>query len=155
IPGAQRQKVPDLCQGEAAVLRLLDKPDAPDRVLVIPSVATRTPVGGRDEAFLLVVAQGIGTDCRQRRELADRQPSRPPGRSLDLGVYSRVKGSLARRIHAPCGTVAVMGRPTLRIASKKRRGLPHSELMKIAVTLTAIATIAHTGWIRPVAARGM
>jgi hypothetical protein len=44
---------------------------------------------------------------------------------------------------------AATGRPTLRIASKKSRGLPHSELTKIAVTLTAIATIAQTEWIRP------
>ena len=42
------------------------------------------------------------------------------------------------------GAAFTSGRPTLRIASKKSCGLPHSELMKIAVTLTAIATIAHT-----------
>ena len=34
-------------------------------------------------------------------------------------------------------------------------GRPHSELMKIAVALTAIATIAQTGWTSPVAASGM
>ncbi len=40
---------------------------------------------------------------------------------------------------------AATGRPTLRIASKKSRGRPHNELQKMAVTLTAIATIAQTG----------
>ena len=38
-----------------------------------------------------------------------------------------------------------MGLPTLRIAWKNRDGWPHSELKKIVVTLTAMATIAHTG----------
>lgn len=46
---------------------------------------------------------------------------------------------------AACTGAGTTGRPTLRIASKKRRGLPYKELKKIAVTLTAIATIAHTG----------
>src|SRR2546430_1187608 len=49
--------------------------------------------------------------------------------------------------HATCGAALPTGCPTLRIASKKSRGLPHSELMKIAVTLTAIATIADTGFV--------
>src|SRR5260370_29071482 len=44
------------------------------------------------------------------------------------------------------------GRPTLRIASKKSLGLSHSELKKIAVTLTAIATLSHTRSTRPGAA---
>jgi hypothetical protein len=34
-------------------------------------------------------------------------------------------------------------------------GLPHRELQKIALTVTAIATIAQTGWTNPVAASGM
>ncbi len=36
-------------------------------------------------------------------------------------------------------------RPTLRTASKNRRGRPRSELKKIAVTLIAIAAIAQIG----------
>ncbi len=36
-------------------------------------------------------------------------------------------------------------RPTLMMASKKSAGRPHSELTKMLVTLSAMATIAHTG----------
>lgn len=45
--------------------------------------------------------------------------------------------------------------PTLLIASNKSEGRPHREFMKISVTLTAIATIAHTGYTKPVAAAGI
>jgi len=45
-------------------------------------------------------------------------------------------------------------RPTLRIASNNRSGRPHREFTKIDVTESAIATIAHTGYTRPVVARG-
>jgi hypothetical protein len=37
------------------------------------------------------------------------------------------------------------GRPTLITALKKSDGFPHNELKKIAVTLPAIAAMAHTG----------
>jgi hypothetical protein len=57
--------------------------------------------------------------------------------------------------HAVFGISGATGWPTLRMASMNKDGRPHSELQKIAVTLTAIATIAQTGWTSPVAASGM
>ena len=47
------------------------------------------------------------------------------------------------------------GRPTLRTASEKRDGLPRSELKKIEVALVAMAAMAQTAYMRPVAATGM
>ena len=38
------------------------------------------------------------------------------------------------------------------MASNNRSGRPHSEFTKIDVTLSAMATIAHTGYTRPVVA---
>ena len=50
---------------------------------------------------------------------------------------------LERRAQAAAGAGAP--RPTLRMASKKIRGRPRSELTKISVTLTAMAAIAQIG----------
>jgi hypothetical protein len=63
-------------------------------------------------------------------------------------------GGISRRllVQATCGALSAGARPTLRIALINSDGRPHSELTKIAVTLTAIATIAQTGWRCPVAA---
>jgi hypothetical protein len=48
-------------------------------------------------------------------------------------------------VQAGCGALSAGARPTLRMALTNSNGRPHSELKKIAVTLTAIATIAQTG----------
>src|SRR5262249_26643961 len=63
--------------------------------------------------------------------------------------------SLSAAPQTSCGAMVTIGCPTLRMASKTSRGVPHSELMKMAVTLTAIATIAQIGWMNPVAAIGI
>jgi hypothetical protein len=44
--------------------------------------------------------------------------------------------------------------PTFWVASVKRRGRPHNELMKIAVTLTAIASQCHRNGFERLARQG-
>ena len=52
---------------------------------------------------------------------------------------------LLARVHARTALAVAGGLPTLEIASMNSNGRPHSELTKIAVTLTAMAVMAHTG----------
>ncbi len=95
-------------------------------------------------------ALGFSIDeVRTLLKLADERGDPPCGAGPDAGSFSRTYAVF--RDHA----VATSWRPTLSTASMNNDGRPHRELMKIAVTLTAIASIAQIGSTSPVAATGM
>ena len=60
-------------------------------------------------------------------------------------VSHRGQHHLLEDIHTRTALAVAGGLPTLEIASMNSNGRPHSELKKIAVTLTAMAVMAHTG----------
>ena len=102
---------------------------------VIPDTESVTVLISANAAVAKKVVEMNSTQSsRVSRFMISYRQSLPSGASTDAGNHAA----------AGCGA-SPTGRPTLRIASMNSRGRPHNELKKIAVTLTAIATIAHTG----------
>src|SRR5712691_519255 len=73
IATAQDEQLAYLCEREPAVLSLLDEADAPCGILVIEPVARRALACRLDQPLALVIAERVGGDFRERRELADRE----------------------------------------------------------------------------------
>jgi hypothetical protein len=73
VAGTQGEQRPYLGQVKAALLRLLDEPDAPESVMLVEAVATPTPRGRGNKTLSLVIAQGIRAYLSEIRYLADRK----------------------------------------------------------------------------------
>ena len=66
-----REVLADLREREADRLRLLDRAQEPNRLLVVAAVAARLPLGLREQAPALVVAERLDVHARPLRDLAD------------------------------------------------------------------------------------
>ena len=97
---------------------------------------------GRRRALSERETRGDGNE----RKLTRRDPDDEAGkRNQPHGQRRERADVLHRRIEVADHRPDSAGPPMLEIASKKILGCPDSELTKIAVTLTAIATMAQTG----------
>jgi hypothetical protein len=74
-PPRRTQVLRDLREREADGLRVLDRAQEPDGLLVVAPVAARMAVGRRQEPAPLVVADPLDVDARALRDLADSHRS--------------------------------------------------------------------------------
>src|SRR5262249_28386200 len=73
IAAAQGEQRPNLRQVEAALLSLLDEPDAPQGVAFIETIPARALCGRCYELLSLVIPQGIRAYLSETSDLADRK----------------------------------------------------------------------------------
>src|SRR3989449_3807670 len=99
VPDPQSEQSLDLIQREAQLLRVLDEPEARDRVVRVLAVAGRRAPRGREQASPLVITDRLDVHVGRRGDLADGQwhVPRPPrqcvGYTMYLGTWSRGRES--------------------------------------------------------------